>query len=102
MSNNITFKYQVRFAECKNIATLPFDFGIYDNNKLIGVIEYQGKQHYYPIKYWGGEKQLKIRQAHDLIKKLYCSTNNIPLLEVLYNEDNIITLLNYFMIMIRP
>jgi len=60
LNNNINFKYQYRIEECRDKRTLPFDFGILNNSlELIGLIEYQGEQHYKPIKYFGGEKKFK-------------------------------------------
>jgi len=42
----MNFKYQYSFKNCKNIKPLPFDFALFNNKKLIGLIEYQGIQHY--------------------------------------------------------
>lgn len=33
---------------------LRFDFALFENEKLIGLIEYNGRQHYEPIEYFGG------------------------------------------------
>lgn len=78
---NCIFKRQVKFIECKNKRSLPFDFGVYDlNNKLLVLIEYHGRQHYEYVERFGGIDQLKIRQKHDKIKKKFCRNNNIPLL----------------------
>ena len=49
-------------------------------------IEYQGKQHYQVVEYFGGENGLKERQRNDLIKKNYCIEKNIQLLEIQYGE----------------
>lgn len=39
---------------------LSYDFLVYVNGKASVLIECQGKQHYFPIEYFGGEKQFKI------------------------------------------
>jgi hypothetical protein len=49
-------------------------------------IEYNGAQHYKPVKYWGGEKTLKEIKKRDNIKKQYCINNNIKLMVIRYNE----------------
>jgi hypothetical protein len=47
-------------------------------------IECQGVQHYQPVEYFGGEKQFKIQQANDLLKKKYSMKLHLPLIEVPY------------------
>ena len=39
------------------------------NYKKEILIEFNGKQHYQPIKYFGGTKQFNIQQKHDQMKK---------------------------------
>ena len=88
---NISYQSEIKLKECKYIRPLPFDFGIFNNtNKLIGLIEYHGMQHYKPIKFMGGIENFKIRKKNDLIKQTYCLENNIPLLVISYNEFSII------------
>lgn len=62
-----------------------FDFGILSkNNKLLGLIEYQGPHHYIPrFKGWGDRQRL----VTDPLKREYCTKNHIPLLEIPYTED---------------
>ena len=62
------------------------DFAIRHNDKLY-FIEYNGKQHYKPIKFFGGEKTLKRQQYRDNLVKQYCMNNNIDLLEIMYSES---------------
>lgn len=84
--NNIVYKIQKKFDNLLGIKGKPlsYDFYLPDYNLLI---EYQGKQHKMPIKYFGGEKQFKIQQEHDKRKKEYAISNNINLLEIWYNEN---------------
>lgn len=85
--NNIKYSWQHKFKRCKNKRKLPFDFKIKD--KPI-VIEYNGRQHYEAVEYYGGKKQLKYRQKIDNIKREYCKKNDIKLIEIPYWEkDNI-------------
>lgn len=83
--NNFTYIHQDKFEECKNKLPLPFDFGVYDNDELIALIEYQGEQHYKPIEFFGGEDRFRYRQYNDNIKREFCKDNNIPLIEIKYS-----------------
>jgi len=49
-------------------------------------IEYNGRQHYEPIKYFGGEEILFEQLIKDEIKRKYCENNNIILLVIKHNE----------------
>lgn len=85
--NKITFKQEVSFDDLhgENGGLLRFDFGIYSQDKLIKLIEYQGEFHYQdpPL----GWTDVRIS---DLIKKEYCELHQIPLLLIPYWElDNI-------------
>ena len=91
--NNIMYESQKVFKNCCNINTLPFDFYLPDYNV---VIEYQGEQHYKPIDYFGGEKNFKMQQKRDNIKREYCKNNNIRLLEIPY-YDSVEEKLNNFL-----
>lgn len=95
---NIETEYKM--SNCKNIYPLPFDFAIKDdNNNLVALIEFNGKQHYYPIKRFGGKIAFKKQQMRDEIKKKYCQVNNIPLLIISYkDENNIDELCNKFLV----
>lgn len=81
---NIDFKPQYTFNDCKSVYVLRFDFGVLHNNKLLGLIEYDGKQHFEPIDFFGGEDGFRKTQERDKIKNVYCQTHNIPLLRLPY------------------
>lgn len=88
INQNISFTSQVKFNDCRNERTLPFDFGIVDsNNNIIALIEFDGIQHFEPVERFGGEKAFELTQLRDSIKNDYCKDNNIPLLRVKYNEN---------------
>lgn len=84
---NINFNTQQKFKDLKDVRQLSYDFSIIKNNKIIGLIEYQGEQHFKPIDYYGGEEKFKKQQYHDSLKFEYAKKNNIPLL-YLKKEDN--------------
>lgn len=85
--NNIIFERQKRFKECRNIRPLPFDFYLPEHNICI---EYNGKQHYKPINYWGGEDGFNLRQIRDKIKMEYCHKNNITLITIKYDDSDLV------------
>lgn len=89
--NQISYKREVTFDECVCISKLRFDFGIYFDDELLGLIEYDGEQHYIPIEHWGGKETLDETKKRDQIKDDYCKNNSIPLLRIPYYEskDNI-------------
>ena len=76
-NRSINFTQQKRFAECRDKKPLPFDFYLHDYNTCI---EFNGRQHYEPIKYWGGLENFKKQQKRDKIKKEYCKNNHIKLI----------------------
>ena len=82
--NNILYEHQKRFEDCRDIRPLPFDFYL---SKYNICIEYQGKQHYEPVEYFGGEKIFKSQVLKDNIKREYCKKNNILLFEIPYYSD---------------
>lgn len=93
IKNNIFYSQQYSFSNLVSSKNkkLRFDFAIFDDiekSKLIGLIEYQGQQHYSPIDYFGGEETFKKLQHHDFLKKEYCKDNNIPLLEITYKDKD--------------
>lgn len=65
---------------------LMFDFTIYANNKWIGAIEYNGRQHYQPVEIFGGETAFRRRVKYDKKKMLYCLSHGIPILQVAYDH----------------
>lgn len=83
------YKTQYKIDECKHKHALPFDFAVFHKDRLLCLIEYEGIQHYEPVERFGGEEYLKIIQKHDRIKRDYCKSRNIPLIEIPYWEENV-------------
>lgn len=80
---NINYISQYRIVECKNKRPLPFDFAIFKDSILVGLIEYNGEQHYRECnKIWSRYRDLKYRQNNDKIKVGYCRDHTIPLLVI--------------------
>lgn len=50
-------------------------------------IEYNGKQHYEPVTYFGGKEGFLKTVERDKMKKIKCKRNGCELIEVKYDED---------------
>ena len=85
--NNIIYIPQMSFPSCKNQKkrNLYYDFFIPSKNLCI---EYDGKQHFTEIKYWGGKEGLEKRILNDQIKTEFCKEKQISLRRISY-KDNI-------------
>lgn len=82
--NNIPFKQE--HTEVINGRVHRFDFLVYKDNGVIYFIEYDGEQHFKPVKQWGGEAGFKERQARDEEK------NGYELIRIPYTVQNEITI----------
>lgn len=82
--NKIIYIAQKKFDDCIDKRQLPFDFYLPNYNTCI---EYQGKQHYEPIDYFGGEDTFLYIQYHDMIKRDYCYNKNFRLICIPYFEN---------------
>lgn len=83
-SIKVPFESQYTFDDCRDIYVLRFDFAIFRDNELLGLIEYDGRQHFEPIEFFGGIEGFEKTRRHDNIKNIYCEENNIPLLRLPY------------------
>ena len=81
----IDYKSQYRIKECRNKRPLPFDFAIFEDDKLKLLIEYDGEQHFKP-KF--GKKEFERVKINDAIKNSYCKNNNIDLLRIPYKRGS--------------
>lgn len=80
-SKNISYEQQYKFPDCKNKRCLPFDFALFNKDKkVIGVIEFNGRQHYNPIDYFGGKLGHLLTRINDQIKHNYCEQHQISFL----------------------
>ncbi len=84
----IPYRIEKRFENCRNKHALPFDF-VLDVSQGHALIEFDGEQHFRPIRRVGMTQQQAIEaflvgQRTDLIKNTFCSVNRIPLLRIPY------------------
>jgi len=82
---NIIFQEQKIFENLKMKKELLVDFFLKDFNL---VIEYDGEQHYKPVKIFHNNTSFKSVKESDRLKNLYCKTNNINLLRIPFWEFN--------------
>lgn len=76
--HSIIFHYRPNWLE-----NLELDIYIEDIN--VG-IEYQGIQHYKPMKHWGGEEAFLKRRINDIRKKHLCELHGTALIEFSYMD----------------
>lgn len=89
--NHYTYIPEYKFEDCKDIRPLPFDFVIFQNDNIIGEIEYHGKQHYEPVAFGDMSAETALErfeytQQHDKIKADFLKTQGIPQLIIPYTE----------------
>ena len=79
---------QFTIKTCRSSRVLPFDFAIWKDGRM-GLVEYQGKQHYVVTGFGSHDPMETIKgfqalRRADAIKKKYCQDNNVPLLIIPY------------------
>lgn len=92
--NSMNFKEEFEFPDLKspNGRVLRFDFAVFDDDgNLDFLIEYQGKQHYQPVSKFGGARGLYEQQYNDKLKRRYCALHSIPLIEIPYTEEYMVS-----------
>lgn len=95
-SNDVMYDREFSFEDLKGSAgLLRFDFKVQYGNNVV-LIEFQGKQHYQPVQFFGGEERFKIQQIYDSYKRAYCKKNNYHLIEIPYTDlDNVAQYLHF-------
>lgn len=90
IKNNIKFAREYSFPDFigERGNAYRFDFAIFDkNDKLIELIEFDGRQHYFGGEgKWSHSESLEIIQQRDNIKNNYCQEHNIKLIRIPYYE----------------
>ncbi len=105
LDQNIIYRTEFTFYNCRMDNPLPFDFWLKDYNALI---EIDGQQHFQVVDYGSGleiaKQKFQRQQKSDQIKNEYCQQHQIPLLRIPYWEfdnNNWINLLNNFINSLR-
>ena len=81
--NNIKFKKQYFFND---LPLFKFDFALESNSGKILLIEFDGRQHFEPVKKFGGDIEFSLQKIRDGRKNDYCKEKNIPLLRIHYKQ----------------
>lgn len=83
---NVNYKVEISFPDLVGSKyLLRYDFAIFNTDDSIKfLIECQGKQHYEPVKEFGGESQFEYQLENDKLKRDYAKKNNILLVEIPY------------------
>lgn len=83
---NINFKKQYSFDSLKSEKgyLLKFDFAVFDKEKLVALIEYQGVQHYDKIDYFEKNDPFENRKKRDILKEKFAEENEILLITIPY------------------
>lgn len=89
---NFTFTQQHWFEDLifpDTLYHLYFDFAIFNSNKLLYLIEFDGQQHFDSHSaHWGqSQDDFNYRHKKDLFKNKYCFDNNIPLIRIPYDTE---------------
>ena len=94
-NRNINYIFNKSLKDCsiKN-KKLRFDFYLPEYNICI---EYDGEQHFKPIKVFGGDKHYQLTLERDNIKNQWCLDNNIKLYRISYRDDLFNILNNLFL-----
>lgn len=82
-NKNIQYKQEMSFPKCKFIGLLYYDFYI---EKLNVLIEFDGKQHFEAVDYFGGVEQFELTKHKDELKNRFAKDNDITLLRIPYTE----------------
>ena len=59
------------------------DFAI-DLNGVTCIIEYDGRQHFLPVKFFGGRWRFFLQRLRDILENAECKSRNMPLLRIKY------------------
>ena len=76
--------FQEQYIIPYNNKKILVDFYLPNYNTFI---EFNGKQHYIAMDYFGGTLRLEQQQARDQFLREYCVNNNINLIEIKYNQS---------------
>jgi hypothetical protein len=98
-NNGILYKAEYKYKECRDKKALPFDFAVVNkSNQVLGLIEYDGQQHFEPCNLFGSGQSFKITVLHDAIKNQFCEDNSICLLRIPYwDKEKIPEILERFL-----
>ena len=87
--HDIEYKKEYSFPELrsKKNKLLRFDFAIFKDNKIIALIEIDGRQHFEYKENWSSSKEdFEEAIERDKMKNIFCELKGIPLLRITYQQ----------------
>ena len=84
-SLGIDYKREYWFPDCRLKMPLKFDF-YFEIGGNVFLIEYDGRQHYVPLRWFGGKKKLELIKKRDKIKTDYAKENGYRLIRIPYTQ----------------
>jgi hypothetical protein len=85
LEKNVLFLEQYKFIGMENKRGLRCDFYLSEYNI---VIEFNGRQHYESIEFFGGLEGFKLTQYRDGLKQKYCQENDINF-EIIKHDESV-------------
>jgi hypothetical protein len=88
-NERVLFKQEYSFATLKSFKGKPlrYDFAVFNGNKVIALIEWQGEQHYRFVEHFSKDKgKWDYAREMDYRKCRFALMNNIPLYCIPYYE----------------
>jgi hypothetical protein len=95
LEHGTDFKTEYKFKKLLGIGgrQLRYDFVVFDKEELL-LIEFDGRQHYKPVKWQNNESDEKVQQryqmirCHDKRKNKFAKKHEYPLLRIKYSDVN--------------
>ena len=77
-------KHGIEYKPQHPLGYMHVDFAVVHQGKLF-FIEYDGLQHYRPVRHFGGRKAFAVQKVRDTLEKWECRDRKIPLLRIRYD-----------------
>lgn len=93
-AHGLHFAEEYEFADLRTSSGrhLRFDFCVFKQDGSIAfLIEFQGRQHYVPVKAFGGNTGLRRQRYNDRVKRMYCLDHHYNLVTIPYWDEPRIT-----------
>ena len=86
--NKVDYISQYTTQDCKYKDVLKFDFMVLENSTPSVAIEYDGKQHFTPVEFFGGESSYEETIVRDTIKNQFCDIHGLKMVRIPYTYSN--------------
>lgn len=96
----VLYRHGIRFETQYELGYyVHVDFAIYYKERMY-LVEYDGRQHYHPVKFFGGRWRYILQRMRDTVEGWECKDRGLPLLRVRYDvpleqiEDVVLNFIN--------